>query len=652
MSTHRPRRVPGHLLALCMLACASMSAFAAPAGAAPLRHAPRHSSTGRASNPVATAARTLPPSLASAARHATHADRVLVSDAKALKRCLRIEQAHPARCSAARHALQRAGSRFANAERNLARIARTTGKAGAASASTVQSPLQAPQIAVSGQTLSWARIDGFNTYVFVRKVPGQPDQYSVISGTSITPPPVPGATVRYSVRTTARGSVWATERSIAYPSMTVPVTTPGEPVTTPTGPEPVKAPDQQAAPAITISGQTLGWNSVAGVSTYVFVRKVPGQADQYSEVSGTSVTPPAVPGATVHYSVRTAVNGSAWAPEVLIAYPAAVSSPPPSTPSSPPATEPSSGPFEMGVVSGSAPLYELQFIHAVGAHTARVEFAIGTPASQLEATIAAFAQDGIRVLPLATFYGTLPTPAEAQNVASWAARFGPGGSFWQGKSYPAGTAVTSIEFGNETSYSYQYSDNSSAGYASRAQTYALRFQEAAAAVRGAEPKVGVLAQGDPGNGSGSAWMDNMFKAVPNLGQYVAGWTVHPYGPNWQTIMDKVVSSAQADGAPSSIPLYATEFGLATDNGRCLDDNYGWNKCMSYAEAATTLGSVVGSMHARYGGRLAGLYLYDANDLATSGASTSRENYFGALQNGGSAKGVYTTAVQGLLAANA
>ena len=42
--------------------------------------------------------------------------------------------------------------------------------------------------------------------------------------------------------------------------------------------------------------------------------KVPGQPETFTAVSGTSTTPPAVPGKTVTYSVRTAVDGSAWAP--------------------------------------------------------------------------------------------------------------------------------------------------------------------------------------------------------------------------------------------------------------------------------------------------------------------------------------------------
>jgi hypothetical protein len=307
--------------------------------------------------------------------------------------------------------------------------------------------------------------------------------------------------------------------------------------------------------------------------------------------------------------------------------------------------------FEMGVVAGSAPVYELPFIQKLGAHTARIAFDAGTSTSQMEATIEAYASAGIRPLPLVSFYGTLPTPAQAQSLGTWAARFGPGGSFWKGKDLPTAGVVTSIEFGNETSYEYQYSDDSPAGYASRAQTYALRFKEAAEAIQAANPNVGLLAQGDPGNAPGTSWMDNMFKAVPNLGSLVAGWTVHPYGPNWQSIIDEVVSSAKADGAPSSIPLDVTEWGLSTDNGRCLEENYGFNPCMTYAEAATTLTTNVAAMRARYGSRLASLYLFQARNQEPTGASTGREGYFGALQSDEAPKGDYTTAVESLLSAN-
>lgn len=143
----------------------------------------------------------------------------------------------------------------------------------------------------------------------------------------------------------------------------------------------------------------------------------------------------------------------------------------------------------------------------------------------------------------------------------------------------------------------------------------------------------------------------MFAAVPDLAQRVAGWTVHPYGPKWQTKIDELVSSTAAHGASSTIPIYITEWGLASDNGRCLSDNYGWNQCMTYSEAATALSSTVSAMKARYGSRLAAFYLYQAHDQEATGASTDRESYFGALQSNQAPKGAYTTTVESLLAAN-
>jgi hypothetical protein len=429
------------------------------------------------------------------------------------------------------------------------------------------------------------------------------------------------------------------------------------------------------APTITVSGETLSWNAVANVSSYVLVRKVPGQEDQYSVLHSTSVTPPAVPGATVRYAVRTNVKGSAWSAEVSISYPSepalttssgsgseatsTSSSGSESTSSSSSgsvegtlsSSSTTSGPFEMGVVAGSALTYELPFIEKLGAHTARMEFSIGTPPSQLAPVMEEYARAGIRPLLLASFDGTLPSSSEARNLASWAAEYGPNGNFWKGKSFPTGTAVTDIEFGNETSYSYQYSDNSSSAYAARAQTYALRLREAYEAVHSANPGVGLLAQADDGDSSSSAWVQNMFLAVPNLGQIVSGWTIHPYGPEWATRIDRLISQTNAVGAPASVPIYVTEWGLASDNGRCLSDNYGWNACMSYSEAASVLGSVVGGMRARYGSRLAAFYLYQAHDQDATGASSEREGYFGALQSNQAPKGEYTTTVQSLLSAN-
>ncbi|HXE46025.1 MAG TPA: glycosyl hydrolase [Conexibacter sp.] len=298
--------------------------------------------------------------------------------------------------------------------------------------------------------------------------------------------------------------------------------------------------------------------------------------------------------------------------------------------------------FAMGVTTGTAFSYELPFVTALGARTARLLYSIDTSASSMAPVIDAYARAGVRPLLAASFPGRLPTTAEAQSLATWAKAYGPAGTFWQGKAYPANTAVTRIEFGHETSYSYQFSDNSPTTYAARAQTYALRFKDAQIAVKAANPNVGLLAQADNAVNQ-NAWVVNMFKAVPDLGTRASGWTIHPYGPNWKTRIDSTIGSTRAAGSPD-LPIWITEWGLSTDNGRCLSDNYGFDRCMSYVQAATTLRGALTGMLTAYGKRLGAFYLYQAHDQAPSGTQTGREYYYGALQAGGQPKGAYTIEV--------
>ncbi len=310
-----------------------------------------------------------------------------------------------------------------------------------------------------------------------------------------------------------------------------------------------------------------------------------------------------------------------------------------------PSSAPSS--FQPGLDSGTEP-NDYTATTQLGAKLVRIEFSIGTTAAQMQPVISSYAAIGVRVLPLAGFYGTLPTAAQAQNLASWAKAYGPGGTFWAGRT-DGSLAIQSIEFGNETSYGYQYGDSAeSASYTERAETYARRFKEAAEAISATGIKVGLLAQADDWTGT---WVSGMFAAVPNLGSYVAGWTIHPYGTSWEGRLQDLLEQTAAHGAPSSIPVDITEWGVATDNGRCLSDNDGWNKCMSYAEAATTLTNTVGGVRHLLGSRLGMFILYQVRDQQATGTTTYNQAYFGALQNELQPKGAYTTAVETLLSSS-
>jgi hypothetical protein len=284
----------------------------------------------------------------------------------------------------------------------------------------------------------------------------------------------------------------------------------------------------------------------------------------------------------------------------------------------------------------------------LGAKLVRIEFSVGTTAAQMQPVIARYAAIGVRVLPLAGFYGTLPTPAQAQNLGGWAAAYGPGGSFWASRD-DGRLAIQSIEFGNETSYGYQYGDGAeSASYTTRAKSYALRLREAAEAISTTGIKVGLLAQADDWTG---AWVSGMFSAVPNLGSYVAGWTIHPYGTSWESRLQDLLAQTAAHGAPSNIPVDITEWGVASDSGHCLSDNDAWNKCMSYNEAASTLTGTFSGIEHLLGSRFGMFVLYQVRDQQATSVTTYNQDYFGALQHELQPKGAYTTAVQTMLASS-
>jgi len=595
----------------------------------------------------------LPASIASAARHhgrrphhaqsagaairaaamrSNRADRRLVKAARALRACMRSGGS----CTALRKRVQHAGRAFTLAELNLARRARAgRGRHGAVS-SAVPSP---PTLRASGYRLSWSTVRSIGAYVLVAIVPGQGNRYSYVRSTASTPPPVPGVTVTYMVRAATRYARWSNAVKISYPAPPPPPTP-----TPPAGP-PQEELDLKAAPAVHVSGQTLTWNLVANLSAYILMTQVPGQPETFTAVSGTSVTPPAVPGKTVSYSVRTAVDGSAWSPAVSITYPA----PPPKEPAPAPKESGFSvigdEGFQPGINSGYMP-QDYTGTQILGAKIVRISMPIGTAASAWESIVAKYASLGVRVAPLAEFYGRIPTPAEAQNLAGWARAYGPGGSYWA--THPGGNlAWQTIEFGNETSYGYQYGDSAGTpSYQARAQTYAVRLKEAVEAIDATPNKVGVLAVADDPSGN---WMNGMFQAVPNLGSYVSGWVTHPYGTYGKTKLLGVLSQTAAHGAPSNIPIDITEWGLSTDNGVCVYENYGYNPCMSYAEAAEQLKKSVAEIKSIAGSRLGLFMLYQVRDQQAAGASNDREAYFGLLQHEDQSKGPYTTAAQELLA---
>ena len=144
-------------------------------------------------------------------------------------------------------------------------------------------------------------------------------------------------------------------------------------------------------------------------------------------------------------------------------------------------------------------------------------------------------------------------------------------------------------------------------------------------------------------------MNGMYAAVPELTQYVAGWTMHPYGGReYNEYRFRVLIKQAAEHGASSVPIDVTEWGVTTDNGRCLEYNDGLNPCMTYQEAAQEVRSSLAWMKEMLGSKLAMFIFYQTGDQAPSGTTTNWQDYFGALQHEGQPKGPYTEAVEAVL----
>jgi len=552
MKTSHPRRTRTRaLLLLTTLSCAAILALltlCAASGAAAASNG--HGTQSSARRFVAVISRSVPRPLAVAARRSRGADRYLVAKAKALRACLTAHPRRPAACAAARGALQYAGSQLKRAEQALASVARAETYDGAHASR--YAPLHAPKLSVSGEKLKWHRVDHVNTYVLVAKVPGQPDHYWTATGTSTTPPPVPGVTVKYSVRTAVAGSKWAAEHSISYPNPTeTGASGPGV-----HAPPPNETVDTQAAPKLRASGLTLSWAQVGSVSTYVLAIKAPGQPDRYTEVSGTSYTPSVLAGATVYYSVRTAVEGSAWAPEVTISFPSTI--PPPTQPPPPPVepekTQPGSpltGPMWVGVDAGQWPS---QFAPDVAGAADYVR--LESPSS-----IAGWTAAGVKVID--DMAGpTNGGGVSAINAAEWAA-----GAVAAVRANPE---IAAIEVLNEPGNQWM-GWGSNAGDTANAAAYdhLLKVVHEAMVANFGSHYPRLLASYDGGEGP-TTWGEEMWAADPSVGNYINGITLHSYGGTSDRTTSAFGARDRIETAHAQhpgVPIYVTEVGWPTAVGQ-------------------------------------------------------------------------------------
>lgn len=305
---------------------------------------------------------------------------------------------------------------------------------------------------------------------------------------------------------------------------------------------------------------------------------------------------------------------------------------------------PPPGSMAYGVVTGGDTNAGVALAQNLGAHIARSYDTdpFASPAS-LDNMFLNAANRQVELILLIDIDGK----GSAGNVGQFAARFGPGGTFWQAGQPGAGKgtyAMRYMEWGNENSFGYKGGPGGGDGYANL-------WMQAYNAVHAGNANVKLLAQGEDGGSGSSAWLDGMFRAQPTIGSKVGCWVIHPYGPPTSGMdkLDRMVRTQLPAHGVTNAPVCITEDGISTDNGNNLNNNYNWPTNMTYAQAATGIKSKVSTIKSReYGNRVIVYTQYASRDGRPSG-SGERESYFGIFKYDNSEKGPFTQAARDLAA---
>jgi hypothetical protein len=203
------------------------------------------------------------------------------------------------------------------------------------------------------------------------------------------------------------------------------------------------------------------------------------------------------------------------------------------------------------------------------------------------------AQFGLTVLPIIDDApgwaggagGRLPTRVGSfgRFAARTAARYGPGGTFWQRHRQLPQRPATVLELFNEP-----YLPQSSGGHPDPAQ-YARLVVAAGTATRSVNRRVRLLIEADttysPSAGApGLDWVAGMYAAVPNLGSYFDAVAVHPYAEGspltftpagddrWQSRRLEVVRDSLALHGDGAKHLWVTEIGWSTCPRGCVSES--------------------------------------------------------------------------------
>ena len=547
----------------------------------------------------------------------------------------------------------------------------------------------APTLSVSGTSLQWNALSGVSSYVLsIKPAATGVTTTQTVTGTSFTPLAVPGQLVSYSLRANVSGAPSSASVSINWPVPLPP------------------------APLLSVSGTSLKWNALSGVSSYVLaINPSSTGVTSYQTVTGTSFTPPAMPGQSVDYGLRANVDGAPWAAGVSITWPATTTTTTTATTSSQPVTSTtsstvsatttsqpatttstttsqptstttsqptttttsttssstttssqttSSGGVIVGLVAnasayggdGTAGRLD-QISNQTGSRWLREDFLWAT----IEPTNGSYdftyydhfmllaAQKGLHILPVLDGTPTWVAPHEndiptdpttyAAFTAAVVNRYGPHGTFWTQNPQYAAYALTTYEIWNEPYYPGG-SDNTY-----DPARYANLIKAAATAGRTADPTTKYLlaADVDAGQQTGSTWtnwVDALYQALPTLNNYFDAVAIHPYGTNTTTLTGigddqirrtELIHQAFTNHNATNKPLWITEVGWPTCTQGPL--------CVSTTQQATNTTTLFNYIHTTWAPYIKAVFLFNYQDYG--GDPTNSEDNYGLIDQNNTPK---------------
>jgi polysaccharide biosynthesis protein PslG len=518
-------------------------------------------------------------------------------------------------------------------------------------------PPPKPVLTVSGTTLKWGALSGITSYrlATIRNPTTTRDTtYQTVTGTSFSPPSVPGESVNYGLRADVSGAPWGAEVTINWP--------------VPPPPRPV----------LTVSGTTINWGALSGVSSYVLatIRNPTTTRDTtYQTVTGTSFSPPSVPGESVGYGLSANVSGAPWASEVTIDWPAntagstVVSGTTTTTTTTSTSTTSAAAPASSGGVSGGLDVglntdiggwgtSQAQRMNQIENQTATKWIREAFDWSQIEPQNGSYdfsnydtlvtlaAQNGVHILAnllsapswAAATWNTIPSDpsAYASFVATVVSRYGPHGSFWTNHPTLTKDPITTYELLNEPYY-----DNGDNGDYNPGR-YARLIKAAGAAGHTADPSAQFLLaaenQSQLVSGTWTWWIDALYQAVPDLNTYYDGIAVHPYGtdltsasfPGYDQIrrVESIHQQFSTHNAADK-PLWITEIGWPT----CT--NGGSDRCTTATGQANDLTTVFNYARGSWKSYVQAVFIYGYQDNDPNSADP--ENDYGIVANDGTPK---------------